>query len=534
MKDADKTKGQLLAEAKSLRRQASHLKKTKADQSTKGTLKNALTKSQQGIAEHKQTKNALRERLKELNCLYKVDMELQQGLEDDNLCQRVIEHIVTAMQFPDITAVLMVLDNKQCASEKYSRELSHGLQAEIRAGKEVRGHLYVFYIEQRPFIMPHEQNLVTGIAQSLGLWLERKQIEEALKDSETKFRSLVESTSDWIWEINKDGIYTYVSPKVKDLIGYEPAEVVGKTPFDFMPPQEAERIATTFKGITAASKPIENLENTLRHKDGHLVTLETSGVPIFDSKGNLRGYRGIDRDVTERKKMTDSFIITDRLAALGSMAGGFAHELNNPLTGVIGYAQLLLDRKELPSDIRKDLEGIYTEAQRAAEVIRDFMRFALQQPKPKQPVDINDLIKDVLKLRRHAQSKNNITIKSNFAPDLPLITVGPVRMRQVFMDIIINAEYFMFEAHKKGTLTITTEKVGDFVRASFVDDGPGIPPEHLGQIFNPFFTTKEVGKGIGLGLSICHSIVSEHGGRIYVESEPGIGANFTVELPINQ
>jgi signal transduction histidine kinase len=107
-------------------------------------------------------------------------------------------------------------------------------------------------------------------------------------------------------------------------------------------------------------------------------------------------------------------------------------------------------------------------------------------------------------------------------------------MRQVFLDIITNAEYFMFQAHKKGTLTITTESKGDVITASFTDDGPGIPPENLGQIFNPFFTTKEVGQGIGLGLSICHSIVTEHGGNIYVESKPGWGATFTVELPINK
>jgi signal transduction histidine kinase len=139
----------------------------------------------------------------------------------------------------------------------------------------------------------------------------------------------------------------------------------------------------------------------------------------------------------------------------------------------------------------------------------------------------------VLKLRKHAHRKNNITVKTNFDPELPPVTVGPVRMRQVFLNIVTNAEYFMFDANEKGILTITTEKTVDIVRASFSDDGPGISPENLGQIFNPFFTTKEIGQGIGLGLSTCHSIVTEHGGKIYVESEPGKGATFIVELPIN-
>jgi PAS domain S-box-containing protein len=621
------------------------------------------------ITEHKQAEDTLRERFKELTCLYGIGLELQKNLLVDDLCHRIIKHLVRAMQFPDITAAVIELDSKECASKKYSKGLSHGLQAEIKTGKDVRGHLWVYYTEQRPFIIPHEQNLVNGIAQILGLWLERKQAavtlqqseakhrmlfetmaqgivyqnaegyifsanpaaeqilgltfdqmqgrtsvdprwktihedgsdfpgdthpamaalktgkevrniimgvfhpgknehvwininampqfkpgakkpyqvyatfediterkqaEEALKESEEKFRSLVESTSDWIWEIDLNGVYTYASPRVKHLLGYEPEEVVGKTPFDLMPAEEANRVANTFKDIIASSKPIERLENTCRHKNGHLVTLETSGVPVFDSKGQLRGYRGIDRDITERNRMMDSMVIADRLAALGNMAGGFAHEINNPLTSVIGYSQLLLDRKDLPEDIRQDLTGIHQEAQRASRIIKEFMSFALKPLQPKQPVDINDLIKDVLKLRQYEQKKANIHVKTNFAPDLPMVTVGPVRMRQVFMDIITNAEYFMAEANKKGILTITTEKAEDIVRTSLTDDGPGISPENLGQIFNPFFTTKEIGKGIGLGLSICHSIVIEHGGRIYVESEQGKRATFIVELPVNQ
>jgi len=389
------------------------------------------------------------------------------------------------------------------------------------------------YVETQASVIYREgkTHAIQGVGRDV---TERKQTEETLRESEDKFRSLVESTSDWIWEINLRGVYTYASPKVKDLLGYEPEEVIGKTPFDFMPVEEVNRITNTFKDIIAAGKPIERLENKCQHKNGHLVIMETSGMPVFDSKGRLHGYRGIDRDITERKKMMDSLIITDRLAALGNMAGGFAHELNNPLTSVIGYSQLLLDRKDLPEDVRKDLTGIYEEARRAAEVIKDFMGFALKQPQARQLVDINSLITDVLKLRQYEQKKANIKVKTRFDPELPLVTAGPVRMRQVFLDIITNAEYFMLEAHKKGTLTITTEKSGDVIRASLADDGPGIPPENLGLIFNPFFTTKEIGKGIGLSLSICHGIVTEHKGKIYVDSEPGKGSTFVVELPIDQ
>jgi len=149
-------------------------------------------------------------------------------------------------------------------------------------------------------------------------------------------------------------------------------------------------------------------------------------------------------------------------------------------------------------------------------------------------VDIHNIIQKVLELRAYEQKVSNIEVNTRFAPDLPEITADGFQLQQVFINIIINAEHFMIEAHQRGTLTITTEWVGDIIRASFADDGPGIAKENLGHLFDPFFTTKEVGKGTGLGLSICYGIITEHGGRIYAESELGKGATFIVELPISK
>jgi len=477
------------------------------------------------ITERKQAEYDLEERLKELTCLYKVGLELQQDLEIDDLCRRVIEHLVIAMQFPDITAVLIELDNKQWASDKYSRELSHSLRAEIKAGKNIRGHLCVYYTEQRPFIILDEQNLITSVAQSLGMWLERKQAEK-----EIDFRAqLIDAATDSIIVHDFDGNIIYANEVACSSLGYTKEELMKMNLRDLAVPEYATVVEPKLPDFSEGGKAV--FEFAHRRKDKSIMPVEIHSQII--ESGGKKLILGIARDITERKKMQESLIITDRLAALGNMAGGFAHELNNPLTGVIGYAQLLLDRKDLPNDVRKDLTGIYKEAQRASEVIKNFMGFALKRPQPKQPIDINSLINDVLKLRHYEQKKANIRVNTNFDPDLPIVSVGPVRMHQVFLNIITNAEYFMSQAHKKGILTITTEKAGEMVKASFTDNGPGILPESITQIFNPFFTTKEIGQGIGLGLSICHSIVTEHGGNIYVESEPGKGATFTIELPIN-
>jgi signal transduction histidine kinase len=260
--------------------------------------------------------------------------------------------------------------------------------------------------------------------------------------------------------------------------------------------------------------------------------LHESTSPIFDEKSEVVGTVHITRDITEQKQQNERLMMADRLASIGELAAGTAHELNNPLTSVIGFSQLLME-KDLPDDIREDLTFIYNEAQRAANVTKSLLTFGRKHAPVKQLNHINNIIEDVLKLRAYEHKVNSIETKRRLAPDLPEIMVDYFQMQQVFLNIIINAEYFMTEAHKKGTLTITTKKQNSNVRISITDDGPGISRENLSRLFNPFFTTKEAGKGTGLGLSICHGIVSEHGGQIYARSQPGKGATIVIELPIN-
>jgi signal transduction histidine kinase len=239
----------------------------------------------------------------------------------------------------------------------------------------------------------------------------------------------------------------------------------------------------------------------------------------------------LERLETKPGRAEEQMLIADRLASIGELASGIAHELNNPLTSVIGFAQLLLGR-ELPEDIREDIGVIYSEARRAADVMKNLLIFARRHSPAKQLVNINSVIEKVLTLRAYEHSVENIQVITHLAPDLPPTMADYFQLQQVFLNIVINAEHFMLQAHQRGTLTVTTRRAGNSVRASFTDDGSGIAKENLAHLFDPFFTTKEVGEGTGLGLSICHGIVTEHGGRIYAESEPGRGATFVVELPV--
>jgi signal transduction histidine kinase len=244
---------------------------------------------------------------------------------------------------------------------------------------------------------------------------------------------------------------------------------------------------------------------------------EIQGELVAELEAMRRRVAELERLETERKGVEEQLLITDRLASIGELASGIAHELNNPLTSVIGFSQLLLG-KDIPDDIREDIKVIYNEARRAAEVMQNLLIFARKHSPVKQLISINSVIEKVLALRAYEQRVENIQAITHLAPDLPEIMADYFQMQQVFLNIIINAEHFMLEAHKRGTLTITTQRLMGVLRASFADNGPGI--------------AKEVGMGTGLGLSICHGIITEHGGKIYAESELGRGATFVVELPI--
>jgi PAS domain S-box-containing protein len=235
-------------------------------------------------------------------------------------------------------------------------------------------------------------------------------------------------------------------------------------------------------------------------------------------------------DVTDEREKQDRLYLTDRLASVGEMAAGIAHEMNNPLTSVLGLSKMLLE-EDLPKECLEDVNIIYSEAARVSEVVRNLLIFARKRPAVRQPAQLHGMIDDILRLRSYEHKINNIAVSRNFADDLPEVTVDYSQIQQVFINIILNAEYEMVRANKGGVLTITTKKYADRITVSFSDDGPGLSPRDLNRMFDPFFTTKAAGKGTGLGLSVSYGIVTNHGGKIYAASQPGKGATFSVELP---
>ena len=260
-------------------------------------------------------------------------------------------------------------------------------------------------------------------------------------------------------------------------------------------------------------------------------TVERYGRPVYDEAGGLLGRLEIYRDVTGQALTEEKMQRADRMASLGLLISGIAHEVNNPLTGVIGYSQLLLSRWTDPQS-RKTLGLIHREAGRAARIIRNLLAFAREVKPERRPFDLNEAIRLTVALRAYELDVENITVKLALDRRLPRVIGDRHQLQQVFLNLLLNAEQAILRWRGRGKITISTRRQGkDCVAAIVRDDGPGIAAAIQSKIFDPFFTTKPPGEGTGLGLSIAYGIVNEHGGQIKVESEPGSGAEFTVLLP---
>jgi PAS domain S-box-containing protein len=354
------------------------------------------------------------------------------------------------------------------------------------------------------------------------------QMEKKLEQAAREWRLTFDSITDLISIHDKENRFLRVNKAVADMLNTTPKELIGKYCHHVMhcaktPPANCPHLQTMATGKPAV---LECFNPTL---EAHI---HESTSPLFNEKGEITGSIIIARDVTLQKRIDEQLIVTERLASIGELSSGIAHELNNPLTSVIGFSQLLMEG-DVPPEIKEELNTVYTEAQRAATIVKNLLTFARKHTPVKQMSQINRVVEDVLRLRTYEQKVNNIEIEKHLAENLPDIMMDHFQMQQCFLNIVVNAEFAMLEAHNEGKLIITTEQDGDIVRTSFTDNGPGISRENLKRIFDPFFTTKEVGKGTGLGLSICHGIVQEHGGKIYARSEKGQGATMIVELPLN-
>ncbi len=347
--------------------------------------------------------------------------------------------------------------------------------------------------------------------------------ENQLRFQKKRFDRILEFNPAVILIFNADAVLLSVNKAFCSLYNISEKDAVGKNMADFVP-QDI---------ITGIYPLITDVEGTVYDTE---IQLQISGSKRLFNINIITLFAGeyllLAWDITQQRRDMDRMYLTDRLATIGELSSGIAHELNNPLTSVIGLSGLLLE-EELPGEVKEDLRTIYQEARRTSDIVKNMLTFARNHPAARENTDINAVINNTLNMRNYEQNLNQIQVIRQFGENLPQVKADAFQLQQVFLNLIVNAEYFMKEAHGCGCLTITTEQALGNIRISFQNDGPEIPDDIKKHIFDPFFTTKPVGKGTGLGLSISYGIITAHNGRMSAENLPGGGVVFTVELPTN-
>ncbi|MFC1991456.1 histidine kinase N-terminal 7TM domain-containing protein [Chloroflexota bacterium] len=345
--------------------------------------------------------------------------------------------------------------------------------------------------------------------------------------------TVIESMSEGVIVLDTENRLVDINPAAQHIIGCSLSDVIGQ-PITTVLPQQSELVERSH------TLKVEAYLNIVIEQDATQHYYESSISPLQDRHGHLIGRLVTLRDITERrlieaksKDLEEKAHLASRLSIVGEMAAGIAHEVNNPLTAVLGYSDLLL-KQDISDKIRDDLEIINRGAKRAADILSRLLKFAGQQGLELEYIDINHITEAVVEFRGNSLANNKIDVILNLTSKLPKTLADGNQLQEVFLNLIINAENSIVQAHRGegGTLTITTETNGDSIYISFTDNGIGINQENLNRIFYPFFTIMGSGKGTGLGLSISQRIMNMHGGEITAESQPGSGATFIIKLPI--
>jgi PAS domain S-box-containing protein len=354
--------------------------------------------------------------------------------------------------------------------------------------------------------------------------------------------NLIESSVDGIIAADMKGNIFIFNKGAEALTGYKAEEVIGKLHITKIYPEGvAKEIMKKLRSpeYGGVGKFIPTQLNVL-NKFGEEIPIQLSAVLIYNGTGQEIASVGIFTDLRPRLKMERrlqethlQLVSSEKMASLGKLAAGIAHEINNPLGGILIYSSLMMEDLSEEDPRRGDLSRIVQEAGRCKEIVKSLLEFARQTEPKMEPTDINRAINDGLFFLVNQALFHNIQIIKRLDSFLPFVRGNASQLKQVFMNIIVNAAEAM---HGSGTLTITTSSAPDrkTVFVEFTDTGEGIPEENFTRIFDPFFTTKEVGKGTGLGLATSYGIVEDHGGKISVRSKVGEGTTFTIELPIHQ
>ncbi len=363
---------------------------------------------------------------------------------------------------------------------------------------------------------------------------ERKRMEQKLHEEQEFARRLVNSFPDLIVVIDNEKRYRFVSPSIEELLGYKPEDLIGRVVGERSHPEDKIAMEDLCGIILSGEESFYSIEYRTQHRNGSWRVFRAAASPLYDAEGKITGLVASSRDFTELKRLEQQVIQSEKMAAMGQLIAGVAHELNNPLTAILGISDLLRE-KPFASEEKRQLDLVHQQARRAADIVGNLLAFARPAKAQKVSLSMNEMAQRTLQLHEYSLRVNNIVVDFQADTKLPAVLGDSNQLMQVFLNLIVNAEQAIRSVKSSGILRVrlgSRESMsGKVVWVTFEDDGPGITPDALSKIFDPFFTTKRPGRGTGLGLSICLALVKEHGGTIEAQNSPSGGALFTVALP---
>jgi signal transduction histidine kinase len=364
---------------------------------------------------------------------------------------------------------------------------------------------------------PGDLSRLLGMSAVAAVALEAVRLTEVVDQSRQRWEEAIDAVSLALCLLDRAGRIEWVNRSFTELLSLTPVAAAGR-PWQTVAPAEWR------EGIRAAlDAPGEEMDLRLGDQSIAVTAFRTS-------PGDPGRVVLLFENTTDRRLLQERLIQSGKLSAIGQLIAGVAHDLNNPLTSVVGFADFLAESAEVPPRIREPLRVIQQEAERASNIVKNLLSFARRQ-ETRQSAGIEPILEATVALFRNQLSGDQIALELEMSPDLPPLDLNPNQIQQVFVNLIQNAAQAIGSTGKSGTIRLVTRRWMDGVTIEISDDGPGMNPEHAAQAFEPFFTTKPEGQGTGLGLSISQGIVKEHGGRITLAARPGAGCSFTVELP---
>jgi PAS domain S-box-containing protein len=368
------------------------------------------------------------------------------------------------------------------------------------------------------------------------MWLNRnleemvRQRTEELSKSEEKYRRIFEGSMDIIMVLDLEGRFLDINEAGLSILGYPTKdELISKATFAdlILPPPNPHQLMEE----VAVAGFRKDLECRVQNRDGENRTWLLSLTASRKPDGEIAGFEGIAKDITHRKKMEQQLLQADRLASLGELSAGVAHEVNNPLGMILGYTQLLLRNEPENTQDFQDLKIIEKHARNCKTIVEDLLKFARNAETMKGVLQVNDLLQEVISVVEHQFRLDNVIIETKLDTSIPTLCADGEKLKQVFMNLLMNAKQAM-EGQGKILIITAQDPLRNEVTVTVEDTGSGIPPEILEKIFDPFFTTKPTGEGTGLGLSVSYGIIKDHHGKIDVQSASGKGSTFTITFPV--